>query len=207
MNQSKQVTTEDGIQDAAFPVSQCPLAVNIVLRSCDNELIGAHKLNLAQYSKAFPAPGDVTSPEAPAELSENAKTLRLLMHFMHSHQFLSLLNTYDNFFQHLIGLVDAVEKYMVYLAMATLAYAIKYNYPEIADRVAPWTLSESWDDVVKHLGDDRAEMAWARYREKHIAALDLVFSPIGVEGDNLGNTPISNIHFIPTYLHYLHYLP
>ena len=177
-------------------VPQCPLTVDIVLRSCDKELIGAHKLNLAQYGEAFPAPGDVTSPDEPVDLSENAKTLRLLMHFMHSHRFPSLLSMDSDSFQDLIELAGAAEKYMVHSAMAvcnlrlssvrfslcaspkaterpfsdeslimshgiqTLAYSMKYNYPEIADKASPWTLAESWDNVANHLGDDRAQMAW-----------------------------------------------
>ena len=44
--------------------------------------------------------------------------------------------------------------------LETLAYAIKYNYPEIADRAAPWTLCESWDNIAKVIGNERAEMAW-----------------------------------------------
>jgi hypothetical protein len=99
-------------------VPDCPLAVDIVFRSCDKKLIGAHKLNLAQYSEGFPAPGDVIAPDKAVDLTENAETLRVLMTFMHSQRFPSLLNMHEESFQELLELADAAEKYLVHSAMA-----------------------------------------------------------------------------------------
>ena len=95
-----------------------------MLRSSDNELIGAHQENLAQFSEGFPPPDVVTHHNEPVDLSEDGETLSLLMQFMHKNRLPDLSNLVDRDsqkgrdFDLLYKLAEAAEKYMVYPAMA-----------------------------------------------------------------------------------------
>ncbi|KAJ3531236.1 hypothetical protein NMY22_g8240 [Coprinellus aureogranulatus] len=173
---------------ATCPVKDCTLPVDIVLRSSDKCLIGAHKENLAHFSEAFPTPDSVTSSDTPVDLSENGEALRSLMQFMHHHR----LPTLDKSFNFLDGpsslfaLAEAAEKYLVYSAMALcnvriaeqvswfplecLAYALKYDYPDIADAAARGSLGTDVEKVISLVGAANRDgvLAWVRYREKYI---------------------------------------
>ena len=94
----------------------CQLPVDIILKSSDNVLIGAHKDNLEQWSEGFPRAESVVDSDDPVELPENAQTLKLLLAFMHNHQFpdISDLAGYK-----LFDLATAAEKYEVHAAKAT----------------------------------------------------------------------------------------
>ena len=101
-------------------MSNCQLPVDIVLKSSDGCLVGAHHDNLAHFSEAFPTPGSVKTTDTPVDLSEDGETLRLLMHFMHHHRLPNLAEhagTLLNKPTQLIALAEAAEKYLVYSAM------------------------------------------------------------------------------------------
>lgn len=117
----------------------CQLPVDIVLKSSDNVLIGAHKTNLEQWSEGFPKAESVVEDDDPVELPENAETLKLLMTCMHNHQFpgLSGLAPYK-----LFDLARAAEKYEVNAVKAACNGHIVWQWvpcsllmiPEITER-------------------------------------------------------------------------
>ncbi|TRM56179.1 hypothetical protein BD626DRAFT_441304 [Schizophyllum amplum] len=135
------------------PVQGCRLRVDIVLQSRDGIFIGAHTHNLEMYGEAFPEASAVTVPDAPVLFTEDGEVLKLLMRFMHLTPQPSL-NNLD--FKFLADFADAVQKYGVHSAaqvchlkmsasaaeapMWVLRYALKYNYPDLANIVAPHTL-------------------------------------------------------------------
>jgi hypothetical protein len=97
-------------------VTDCILPVDIVLRSSDQVLIGAHQANLAQFSEGFPTPSDVKATDDPVDLTEDSLTLRLLVHFTHKQRYpnLSITGTPVGT---IFSLAEAAEKYLVYSAM------------------------------------------------------------------------------------------
>jgi hypothetical protein len=101
-------------------VSGCTLTVDIVLRSSDKVLIGAHQANLAQFSEGFPSSDVVTAPKEPVDLAESGDVLALLVHFMHKcrHPNLANLMKAKPPRKRLFALAEAAEKYMVYPAMS-----------------------------------------------------------------------------------------
>jgi len=130
-------------------VENCYLCIDIVLKSSDGALFGAHKRNLEQYSAGFPA-AEATVFDNIVTLSEKAPVLGPLLHFMHNTRQpdLSKLS-----FSTLELLAEAIEKYMVFSAMQVcriymekavgayplqvFLYAIKHDYGDLADEAAP----------------------------------------------------------------------
>lgn len=101
-------------------VANCELPVDIVLKSSDGSLVGAHHGNLAHFSEAFPVPGSVKTTDAPIDLPEDGETLRVLMQFMHHQRLPNLADHVPNLFKKptkLLALAEAAEKYLVYSAM------------------------------------------------------------------------------------------
>ncbi|KAF8957581.1 hypothetical protein BDZ97DRAFT_1845689 [Flammula alnicola] len=145
------------------PVQDCDLAVDVILRSSDGERFGAHSLNLQQYSDGFPIAESVTldgADENQPILSEDAETLRLMLHFMH-HTRQPDLNSLE--FKTLASLAEGVEKYFIYSAMGlcyvymklavdkypleVLSYSIKHDYPELINNAAPLTVGISASEI------------------------------------------------------------
>lgn len=94
----------------------CNLPVDVVLRSCDKVLIGAHKANLDNFSDGFP-PCDLNSDDRGSdavEMTENSDTVKRLLHYVHKEQYpdVSCLLRKD-----LFRLADAAEKYVIHPAM------------------------------------------------------------------------------------------
>ncbi|KAJ3545037.1 hypothetical protein NMY22_g2583 [Coprinellus aureogranulatus] len=153
MGSGSMTTTEA----AKCPVPECDIPVDIVLRSSDKALIGAHQTNLAQFSEGFPSPSDVNSSSEPVDLTEDGGTLNLLMQFMHKQRHPNL-SMQETSISTTLKLAEAAEKYLVYAAMnacyiriddpralrdnslEALKYAVKFDYPDLADRAALWTL-------------------------------------------------------------------
>ena len=100
------------------PVSECTLPVDVVFRSSDQILIGAHKANLAQFSEGFPHADAVADPDQPVELSEDSQTLRLLLPFCHVQRYPDLATVGETT---ILALAYAAEKYMVQSAAAVCA--------------------------------------------------------------------------------------
>ena len=100
-------------------VRECTIPVDIVLRSSDKVLIGAHQANLAQFSEGFPSPDAVTTSNEPVDLTETGDVLALLVHFMHKcrHPNLGQIMKEGPPRKTIFRLAEAAEKYMVYPAM------------------------------------------------------------------------------------------
>ncbi|KAF6752325.1 hypothetical protein DFP72DRAFT_815540, partial [Ephemerocybe angulata] len=133
----------------------CILPVDVILQSTvDGSLIGAHRKCLEDFSDGFPPSDAVTASMEPVPLSEDGDTLRLLMKFMHKQRYPAMSSLQ---LQRIFDLGEAAEKYMVYSAMSacqtcievkedpvqSLCYAAKFDYPAIADTVAPCTIATS----------------------------------------------------------------
>ncbi|KAF6746338.1 hypothetical protein DFP72DRAFT_823321, partial [Ephemerocybe angulata] len=157
-------------------VSGCHILVDLILRSSDKVLIGAHKANLETYSDGFPSADSVDDTHEPVDLTERAGTLKQLMHGMHKQKFVSLdtLRDADTAFD----LAEAAEKYLVYSVMAACSekcatttspvkafcYGIKHDYPLIADAAARWTIDVEVKTMRESLnGDKSALLAWVRH--------------------------------------------
>lgn len=98
--------------------SECQVPIDIILRSSDEVLIGAHAANLEQWSEGFP-PADVAQstdgkPEI-VDLTEDAETLKTLLQCMHKAQYPDI-STLEG--DKLFALAHAAEKYRVHSAMA-----------------------------------------------------------------------------------------
>ncbi|KAJ7584701.1 hypothetical protein C8J56DRAFT_155573 [Mycena floridula] len=163
--------------------SGCTQPVDLILKSCDGSLIGAHRCNMSRFSDGFPSPDTVTgSIEDIVTLEETEAVLKLLLEFLHP-QILPSCTNLD--FNTLIALASAAEKYLVYSAMLlcnvrlsesrfyeaqpakVLCYAVRHRYSELADTVAPLALKVKLKDVHDASdGDLSFFAAWALYHEQ-----------------------------------------
>ncbi|KAF5341256.1 hypothetical protein D9611_006155 [Ephemerocybe angulata] len=179
--------------EACCPLGpDCALPVDVILRSSvDGSLIGAHRKYLEDFSDGFPPSDAVIASMDAVPLSEDGDTLRLLMKFMHKqrHPAISGLDPSSVF-----KLGEAAEKYMVYSAMSpcrdfierivkthpatSLCYAVKFDYPDIANAAAFYTISTSLEDMEEiSKKDHRLLYAWLRYREAYIVAAKKALIP------------------------------
>lgn len=114
----------ENIQPFSYQVSECQRPVDLIFRSSDNVLIGAHQFNLEHFSEVFPAASAViVDLNEPVDLSETSKTLNDLFHFMHNGQQPDL-NARDS--QSLFDLAQAAEKYIVHAAIGACSATILF---------------------------------------------------------------------------------
>ncbi|KAF6745834.1 hypothetical protein DFP72DRAFT_642053 [Ephemerocybe angulata] len=189
-------TSNDGDSEpeaARCPLEpDCTLPVDVILQSTvDGSLIGAHRKCLEDFSDGFPSSDAVTASMDPVPLSEDGDTLKLLMKFMHKQRYppMSGLDPSSVF-----DLGEAAEKYMVYSAMSpcrdlierivkthpatSLCYAVKFDYPDIANAAALYTISISLERVEQFSKKDhRLLYAWLRYREAYLVAAEKALNP------------------------------
>ncbi|TEB21270.1 hypothetical protein FA13DRAFT_1819702 [Coprinellus micaceus] len=195
------------------PVSGCTLTVDIVLRSSDKVLIGAHQANLAQFSEGFPSSDVVTAPKEPVDLAESGDVLALLVHFMHKcrHPNLANLMKAKPPRKRLFALAEAAEKYMVYPAMSvcnlriaermeddllnTFAYATKFDYLDIADKVAPHLIDMNAALIRRSLAGAHSNvlLAWFCYREQFLEIADaMAADPQELSLEEVGGLPCTS---------------
>jgi len=166
---------------AICPVEDCKLTVDIVLKSSDGELFGAHQQNLEIYTEGFPIAGSTTS-SAPVSLEETAAVLRLMLRYTHHTR---PPNLDDISFTLLSSLAEAVEKYTMYSAMEfckikmthamddypneVFLYSVRHNYPDLADKAAKLTLKNSVSDFLVLIREGGLHgdtiIRWLRYRD------------------------------------------
>ncbi|KAF6745851.1 hypothetical protein DFP72DRAFT_924073 [Ephemerocybe angulata] len=175
-----------GDEPVKCPVLDCKIAVDVVFRSDDHILFGAHRPNLEMYSEILKEEGfDVGSQKAHL-IYGDASTVRLLLEGMHKFRRVTSLADLpsDRFW----ALADAAERYSVYTVMAAcsehislrplrhpddalkcLVFAVKYGYVGVADSVASSTIHCDMSTVKKALrGYDSWFNLWVAYREKFI---------------------------------------
>jgi hypothetical protein len=88
-----------------FTVQGCSLSIEVIIKSSDGRLIGAHSMNLAAYSEGFP-PACFSSPETvldPVELTEKSDLIRRKFLQFSANQ--------------VKDIAYAAEKYLIYLLM------------------------------------------------------------------------------------------
>ena len=96
--------------------------MDVVFKSSDGELLGAHSRNLEMYGEGFPAaPNGVADPE-PASLTEPAKTLRTLLAFMHLVPQPRIRNLSC---KSVLEIAEAAEKYGVHSATQVCAIVLE----------------------------------------------------------------------------------
>jgi len=163
-------------------VPDCDLVIDVVITSCDGQSFGAHSRNLEMYSKAFP-PSAFVSPDTtrdPVHLTETAKIVEFILCYTHNER---LPDLEEHSVAFAIRFAEAVEKYVIHHAMevcklhmkyrilkthptAVLTYACKYDYDDLFDEAAPYTLTWEMDDAYAALGCTKSFTAWIRYRER-----------------------------------------
>jgi hypothetical protein len=98
--------------------------VDIVFKSSDSDLFGAHRKNLETFTDAFPSVESVTHDvNEIVELSETSDVLRLVILFTHHQKYPDLSQVP---FQTLYEFAEAAEKYGIFSAMAVCHLALKY---------------------------------------------------------------------------------
>ncbi|TEB37725.1 hypothetical protein FA13DRAFT_1867456 [Coprinellus micaceus] len=167
------------LEPIVCPVRDCPIPIDVMLRSSENFLIGAHKANLSHHSDGFPDVDAVSDSSEVVDVTESTETLKLLMKFVHKRPYPNVSLLQDNV---LLDLAMASEKYMVHSAMIAcsmclqftaqkypiraLAYAVQYGYAEIMDAAAPFTVFESMETVENGLNSESALFAWVGQKRR-----------------------------------------
>ncbi|KAF8176940.1 hypothetical protein BJ912DRAFT_986440 [Pholiota molesta] len=169
------------------PVKDCLVPIDIVLQSSDGIQFGTHLNNLQQYSEGFPLAESVMVDADIPILEETAEVIEIMLQFMH-HTRQPDISKLE--FDLLLSLAEAVEKYMIYSAMAicnvyislnvkdhpfdALVYSVKHDYPELADKAAPLTLPTDSETVVSKAKAANLHnsflVTWFRYRDVHAKA-------------------------------------
>ncbi|TFK58642.1 hypothetical protein BDN72DRAFT_781806 [Pluteus cervinus] len=153
---------------------ECNDTVDVVIRSSDGQLHGAHSRNLEMYSGGFP-PASLANPDQvnTIELTETSEIITLKLKYVHNQR---QPDSRKIGFEVMKELAEAVEKYQIYSAMevcslhmrnaatdhplGVLAWATRHNYMEIADLAAPQTLNLTLEEVDHALGP--AIGSWVR---------------------------------------------
>ena len=104
-------------------VEGCNTPVDLVLRSSDQVLIGAHKTNLACYTDGFPLADATADSKEPTDLTEDGDTLKLLMHYAHKAQYPDLFDLSEN---RLFSLAHSAEKYVVHAGIEACSVYIRF---------------------------------------------------------------------------------
>ncbi|KAF9523291.1 hypothetical protein CPB83DRAFT_821757 [Crepidotus variabilis] len=124
---------------------------NVVIQSSDGVQFYVHRKNLEMNTGTFPGAEFDTSGEI-VHLTEPSEVLEVIFQFVYPQRY-PLLE--DREFDSLCAIAEAVEKYEVFPAMHTcmyalrqpkhikdhapeiLCHALKHNYPELVDMIAP----------------------------------------------------------------------
>jgi len=124
---------------------------DVVFRSSDGTLFRLHARQLDLASDGFP-PSEFSSAEEVVDLPEDAQLLELMFQFVYPR----LLPSLESFeFSTLASLAIVVEKYQIFTGMklchsymahalspdnaiAVLDYSVRYGYPSLANRAAPY---------------------------------------------------------------------
>ena len=94
---------------------ECSLPVDVVFRSVDGMLLGAHSKNLDSFTEGFPLAGSTTENNLIVPLSERGETLRLFLRFTHNQSAADLSNLdIDS----LLEFAEVADKYGCHFALA-----------------------------------------------------------------------------------------
>ncbi|KAH6904565.1 hypothetical protein BKA70DRAFT_525811 [Coprinopsis sp. MPI-PUGE-AT-0042] len=157
---------------------RCQRAVDIIFRAQPKasqtyssstpapELIGGHKLMLAEHSEGFPHPNDVMDDSEPVVLTEDATTVRLLFIFLHSKDLggppIEILRKLEP--EALVSLALAADKYMVHYLVGLCRLAIEMRAKEMPFDAFYYGLKRNDADILDLaaplcVGDKKAEEA------------------------------------------------
>lgn len=204
---AKTVKTSELFRDAA---------ADLIIRSSDGVLFHIYRTHLQSTTGGFP-PSEIPTLDEIVELSEPASVLEILFQFVHPARQPSVVSLeFDSFF----ALAEAAEKYEVYGAMNTcrtrmyqilnqrpmeiLNYAVKHDYPDIIDQVAPISicrpsaLTEA-ADTLTHPGALRVWMKyyaqWANLTKEALRSLAQV-PPHQSSDHSLGWSKLTSKHIL-----------
>ncbi|KAL0947734.1 hypothetical protein HGRIS_013817 [Hohenbuehelia grisea] len=171
----------------------CAPDADLVIRSSDGVLLRVHRKNLSSFSEVFSSAAQAstatTSTQAPSfqnavvDLPEDECTLDLLFQYMYRQRHPNLQGLR---FQTLEKLAEAAEKYEVFAAMdpcsihmiliavisqlrvgrhplEVFLYAMKHDYPDLADRAAPLLLAFS--KKIQKETPTHVRLRWLLYME------------------------------------------
>ncbi|ESK91145.1 hypothetical protein Moror_9536 [Moniliophthora roreri MCA 2997] len=114
-----------GLVPKCEAIEGCLLPVDIILKSSDSVLLGAHSRNLELFSEGFPLEGSTTHElDVVVELTEDANTLKLFLAFTHNHRHVDLSRIDIDL---VLALGDAAEKYGNHSAFVACSMALRYG--------------------------------------------------------------------------------
>ncbi|RDB20282.1 hypothetical protein Hypma_012716 [Hypsizygus marmoreus] len=171
-------TDSETSRPSSFSKDFDDLNSDIVFRSDDNVLFGIHKIQLQANTSGF-ATTELHSKNEIVSLPETSAVLEQLFKFIYPKRRPKLNADLD--FVVIDALAEAAEKYEVYSAMEAcevrmretlpnhadriLLYAVKHNYPTIADSAAMTLLHDPVGEVMKKLSPDLF-LPWALYYDQ-----------------------------------------
>ncbi|KAF9525389.1 hypothetical protein CPB83DRAFT_859483 [Crepidotus variabilis] len=153
-------------------------SADLIFQSSDGTKFPVHRKNVQSMAGAFPIP-ETTTPTIVTQLPEPAKVLEVVFQFVYPKRLPSLD---DRDFDLLMEIAKAVEKYEVFSAMQActyafmnarfkgthsadiLAFAIKYEYPQLADSAAEDLLFFDAIHTAEKLPDKHL-LLWLKYRK------------------------------------------
>ncbi|KAF8875463.1 hypothetical protein CPB85DRAFT_1568268 [Mucidula mucida] len=160
----------------------CTADVDIVLKSIDGVLFGAHLQLLSLLTEAFTMPDNVLTLERTevVDLPEDAATLEVILKFVHPQRPPATDTISDDL---LVRIAEAVEKYGVYPGMEAcrlrmkqmtsthplqvLVYAVRHGHNDIIDDAASYSVYKHIEEAWKILRSNHiAYIAWTIYREE-----------------------------------------
>ncbi|TFK70750.1 hypothetical protein BDN72DRAFT_958592 [Pluteus cervinus] len=170
--------SEKDVDGPLCPVSECGLAVDVVIKTSDAKYFGAHLQNLENYAHGFPPVSFGKRKRTNfLEVEEDSEVVSLMLHFVHNLPQPDLRKIEMDI---LVRLAEAVEKYLMYSVMNTcrivmemrvredplgvLAYALKHNHHDVADSAAPEALCMQWKEIRRRLSA-AGVVVWGEYRE------------------------------------------
>ncbi|KAF8988978.1 hypothetical protein BDQ17DRAFT_1434791 [Cyathus striatus] len=148
----------------ALKCTECSIPADLILRSHEGTIFHAHSDALSSFAQGFP-PASITpqNGEIFAHMAQEQPDLKKVS------------------IECLVGVAEAVEKYMMYPAMQAcslrmemvigdyplevLGYAPMFAYEELSNKAAPLTMHMSAEVASKKL-DLRTFRAWAIFKEK-----------------------------------------
>ncbi|KAF9254551.1 hypothetical protein L218DRAFT_886042, partial [Marasmius fiardii PR-910] len=98
-------------------IEGCSIPVDVILRSSEGTLFGAHTKNLESFTEGFPITGTIAPGDSPeiVSLTESDETLDLFLAFTHNHPAPDLTGLdMDS----LIDLAKTADKYGNYFALS-----------------------------------------------------------------------------------------
>ncbi|KAF8900926.1 hypothetical protein CPB85DRAFT_1439321 [Mucidula mucida] len=178
---------------AACPDKECNEVVDVIVKSSDRKLFGAHSHRLALYSAAFPPHVDAGG-DATVDVYEQSDVVELLLRYFHpEHEFPDTMSIHFDLFDRL---AEAAEKYTIHslieisklrmrLSVSTqplevLQYAVRHDYQTLWEPAAAQSLASCSNRQASAVfGYGRLYSAWTEYRHQFGEVYDSITARLG----------------------------